>query len=90
MMIQDYERFVRTYPDAVSYFKDSEARFELYSLLRELKRIDQRSERAIWIRSHVRQARQAPCCQEPWFLDVLAREHGGIAKSLLVLMESIP
>lgn len=90
MLIRDHEYFVWKYPDAVSYMKEAEARFELYALLRELKQIDQRSERAIWIRSHVRLARQSPACKVPWFLDMLEHDHGGIAKSLLALMESIP
>lgn len=90
MLIRDHEHFIRAYPSALSYIKEAEARFDLYVVLRELKQIDQTSDRAIWIRSYVREARQSPACQEPWFLGMLAQEHGGIAKSLLVLMDSIP
>ena len=89
MLIRDRHHFEWSFPEAVRYQEAAKIRYDLFAALHELKSTAS-DERRIWLRSRIRELRQAPAAKEPWFLDMLANEHGGIASNLLVLLEGIP
>lgn len=67
MLIQDSEYFAAEFKRASDFMVAAGLRYEMYYLLSLKKKSSQQEKR-------LEEIKQAPACQEPWFLEKLRKE----------------
>lgn len=64
MMHTDLEAFEKRFPEASAFLKAAELRSEMY-------RLTQHAWRTKWEDARIEELKNAPACQEPWFVRAL-------------------